>query len=216
MGCGGWVYGLAHSKQVLSHGTAAWPRVREFLLYEQRQRRKQILSSPRGITCRWFLGYSWSPCLPTAPYPSAGTPSGMNPCRPCVCCHNLCEITSVSVLLCLGNPVSLELTNPSGSNNLSASSSHSSEPWGGRMWCRQSQSLPLSACCPVVGFCVSSHLLQRNELCWVYYPHIRSQERLANTKWTHSMILDFLSCISLFEHFFFFGLIGLLLLHVDF
>lgn len=131
MGCGGWVYGLAHAKQVLSHRAAAWPWGREFLLNEQRQRRKRIFPSPRGITCRWFLGYSWSPCLPTAPHPRAGTLSGMNSCRPWVCCHSLCEIISVSVLLGLGNPVSWELTNPSGSNNLSASPSHSSEPWRG-------------------------------------------------------------------------------------
>lgn len=34
------------------------------------------------------------------------TPSDTDPCRPCACCHSLCELTCMSVLLYLENLVS--------------------------------------------------------------------------------------------------------------
>lgn len=56
---------------------------------------------------------SVSPCLPALL--SAETLSGWNLCRPCTCCHHLCELISESVLLCLEDTVPLESSLPFGS-----------------------------------------------------------------------------------------------------
>lgn len=44
----------------------------------------------------------------------------LNLCRPCACCHRLCELMCASILLCLEDIVSLESSTTSGSYNHSS------------------------------------------------------------------------------------------------
>jgi hypothetical protein len=71
----------------------------------------------------------------TLPSLSAGTLSGLDLWKSCACCHSLCEFVCAPVLLCMDGTVSMGSSITSGS---ASSSEH----------------------CPVVSFCVNSHLLQ--------------------------------------------------------
>ena len=54
---------------------------------------------------------------------SAETPSGLDLCRPCACCHSLCELICAIFTMPLEGLVSLVPSIPSGSCNISAFSS---------------------------------------------------------------------------------------------
>lgn len=104
----------------------------------------------------------------------AGTPSGLNLCRPRAHCHSLCEFIYASVLLCLEGTVSVKSFITSKSYDLSVSSSTQIfEPWGEgfdegipfRTQCfRISRSLTLPNGC----FCVIPYIWQEEvSLMWI-------------------------------------------------
>lgn len=124
--------------------------------------KKLIFPFPKGINCKQPL--DGSSC--SLPRLSAEPQSGLDLCRPCECCHSLCEFWWASVLLYPEGTVSLEPSITSGFYSLFSS------PLCRRLYPEgrglektfllglSAPGLSLSAHCSVVDLCVSYRLLQ--------------------------------------------------------